>query len=82
MSNLPTYVIHDGYVKSTYDGEHHYISHVRVMELYGVHKLPSNRVSFYPSRKDQFFGWQEPENAVHLRPRNDGRYVLMEASEK
>ena len=67
------YILHDGFVRSRSDGQLHYIGPMRLAFLYGVNLRDC---VVYPSGRHEFYGWREPEDAVHLYPRNDGNYTL------
>lgn len=64
---MTRYVLHPGWVTSRNDGDRHYITAIRLAELYGVHPACC-RVSS-PDAKDK-------EGEVHLYPRYDGNYSL------
>ena len=64
------YVIHPGMVKSTYDGEYHWIGFAQLVGLYGL-------------SRDQCLNANTMTNAdrlgeIHLYPREDGNYTLGE----
>lgn len=67
------YVLHPGWVSGKFDGDRHYISAIRLAELYGV---PIHKCVIGPGTDLDVRQWIEPVGAVHLRPRHDGNYVL------
>lgn len=67
------YVLHAGWVRSANDGQDHYISALALARLYGV---PLNQCVCAPTARHEFFGWQEPPGAIHLRPSPSGNYTL------
>jgi len=71
-------VVCDGYVTSETDGQRHYIGPMTLLKLYGI---PANTpfVS-YPSRKDEFFGWRDQSDDIHLHPMRNGNYSLESAA--
>lgn len=73
MDAQPFYILHPGWVSSRYDGDRHYITAARLADLYG---LKMQQCAVAPDSEKGWQGWVEPENAIHLRPRNDGNYVL------
>ncbi len=73
MSSKPSkrYVLHPGHVRSAYDGDTHFIDGLALAGLY--HVDPRECVSWYP-------GMLPLAGAVHLYPRDDGRYSLETAA--
>jgi len=65
-------VICGGVVESKTDGQEHYVGPMQLMKLYGIpNDVP---ITFYPSSKHEFLGWQDQPNDIVLRPKFDGDY--------
>jgi hypothetical protein len=62
------YVLHPGYVHSAYDGADQFLNGLTLAHLYNVD--PRECISWYP-------GMLPLAGAVHLYPRDDGRYELI-----
>lgn len=61
------YLLHPGNVISKEDGDKHYISPLKLCDLYGVHPDECLIVSDRTKNDDSF---------IHLHPRHDGNYEL------
>ena len=70
---MKKYVVYPGIVFSRSDGDKHYISTHRVMELYGVN--PQECVLITDDRSDIELGLNL-SHLIPLYPRNDGNYKL------
>lgn len=66
---MKRYVLHPGWVMSKNDGDRHYITALKLVELYRVHPADC-----------RVYGTEMPdkEGEVHLWPRYDGNYTLPE----
>lgn len=67
------YVVYPGVIKSRFDGDRHYISAYKVMELYKVN--PEECALISDDRPDIILGLNL-NHLIPLYPRNDGRYEL------
>lgn len=79
MNSLkPRYVIFPGYVQSKSDGQHHYLSALRLAFLYGV-RLKDCEI-YQPqnwwSERHYREAYERNIDAIHLVPRRDGNYTL------
>lgn len=64
---MTRYVLHPGWVTSKNDGDRHYITSLKLIDLYGVH--PACCRVHRPDVEDK-------EGEAHLWPRYDGNYSL------
>ena len=71
-------VVCDGNVRSETDGQTHYIGPMTLLNLYGV--PPNVPFVTYPSGRDEFFGWRDQPNDIHLYPMRNGNYSLEDAA--
>lgn len=67
--HIKKYILHSGYVRSQTDGQYHFISAHRLIELYHLnpkecHLMDDNKPSY------------DNGKAIHLYPRYDGNYTL------
>ena len=60
------YVIHPGYVESIKEGDLHYVSFSKLVQLYGV-KL-GNCINVHSK------GYRPKEGDIHLYPNKEGKY--------
>ena len=71
---MTRYILHPGYVTSKNDGERHYISGLRLMQLYGVNRRDCTIIEGDGFRSLSKYRGQPGD--VHLHPRRDGDYRL------
>ena len=71
---MKKYLLVPGYIKSNNDGDHHYISPVKLKNLYNV---PINECLIYSERMRIAI----PEGLIELHPRADGDYTLPQDKE-
>lgn len=62
----PIYIVYPGYVVSRNDGDRHYVSFERLVQLYGVDPKLCIRASHGPANP----------KLIPLQPRYDGQYVV------
>jgi len=67
MINNRKYVLHSGYVKSTYDGDIHHISAYELVNLYGL-----KREDCVIARPHICY----PKDYIHLWPDSTGKYEI------
>ena len=68
------YVLCPGYVHSKNDGDRHYITATRLVELY---RVPLNDCVVKPNMDDpRNKHWSAPQGAIELHPKFDGNYTL------
>lgn len=71
------YVIHEGPISSTQDGDVHYLNYIQIMDLYGVDRSHCRLASAH----DYGVGvglWSDEYRIVHLYPQANGDYSLPE----
>ena len=72
---MPNYVLVPGYIISKKDGDRHFITGKMLQRLYKVD--PSDCIEAPTGRGCEH--WEPPENAIYLRPKQDGDYSLPSA---
>lgn len=74
---MTRYILRAGYVRSTSDGDRHWIGAAQLASLYG---LPPSKCVFIINHEAlvEYRRAGEQPGDVHLRPRNDGDYRLPE----
>ena len=67
----PKYAIHPDFITSRTDGDHHFIG---VSELVYLYKLKPSEYIVWDSRRPETYLGLDPDQYIHLFPRNDGNY--------
>lgn len=70
---MVVYVVHPGYVRSK-DGDNHYISYYRLVELYGVDTHNCIRYNGYSTRLESLRA--RGYKVVNLYPKSNGNYTI------
>jgi len=74
---LKKYMVHPGFVTSK-DGDRHWISARKLMELYGV---PPSLCIIFDNRDTESYSGLISRELTYLYPRNDGKYKKINLEE-
>lgn len=74
---MTRYILHPGKVRSSTDGQTHYLSAISLQLLYGIDL--STPVTFFTPTGEAPAGFVSEPGDVHLYPRSDGDYRLPDA---